>query len=86
MKDSPTTDWKDAKETLPEPSRRSLRFRLLLTVILALVPAAIVNVVLGVDRIHQDLSAARDRLIVTARTAASGAEDVVVSEYDNRKK
>src|SRR5262245_10003541 len=79
MKDSKDTHATDTKETFPEPGRRSLRLRLLLTVILAPSPAAIVNVIEGVDRIQQDMSAARERLIQTAGTAAASATDSIQS-------
>jgi two-component sensor histidine kinase len=78
---TPRTRPKDAvaKETLPDAGSRSLRLRLLLTVIVALVPAAFVNIIQGVDRVQQDMSAAHDRLIQMARTTASDAENVVTS-------
>ena len=67
------------RETAPEPGGRSLRFRLLLTVIVALAPAAFVNIIQGVDRVQQDVSEVRERLVQTARTTASDSDNVLAS-------
>lgn len=68
-----------AKETLPDVGGRSLRLRLLLTVIIALTPAAVVSIIQGIDRVQQDLAAAHERLIQTAQTTASDSENILIS-------
>ena len=65
----------EAKKTvLPERTGTSLRLRLLLIVIVALIPAAIVSIVQGVDRVQLDVSAAHERLLQLARATASDSE------------
>jgi len=56
-----------------------LRFRLALTVIVALTPVAIVSVLQGVDRVHRDVADVRDRLIQTARAASNDEENILAS-------
>jgi two-component sensor histidine kinase len=63
----------------PEIGGRSLRLRLLLTVVVALAPAAIVAIIEGFDRVQLDVQAAHERLIQMARTTASDAETVLSS-------
>jgi two-component sensor histidine kinase len=70
-----------ASETNEQVRERgwSLRFRLALTVIVALTPVAIVSVLQGVDRVHRDVSEVRDRLAETARAASNDEENVLAS-------
>jgi two-component sensor histidine kinase len=57
----------------------SLRFRLLLTVTIALLPIAVVSVLQGLDRASIDVAAVRERLIDSAQAAASNEEDALAS-------
>jgi two-component sensor histidine kinase len=57
----------------------SLRFRLFLTVTLALLPIAIVSVLQGIERARVDVANVRDRLVQTARIAASNEENILAS-------
>jgi two-component sensor histidine kinase len=57
----------------------SLRLRLALTVIVALVPVAAVSVLQGIDRVHRDVADVRDRLMQTARAASNDEENVLAS-------
>jgi two-component sensor histidine kinase len=58
---------------------RSLRLRLLFWIIIWLMPAAVVSVVQGIDRIQRDVSDVSDRLVQTARSSAADAENVLAS-------
>ena len=58
---------------------RSLRLRLLFWIIIWLMPAAIVSVVQGIDRVQRDISDVNDRLVQTARSSAADAEAVLAS-------
>lgn len=69
----------EARETLPETSGWSLRFRFLATIIIALIPVAIVSVVQGIDRFQRDEDDIRERLIQTARASASGEENMLAA-------
>lgn len=78
--------WLRPRPTLPEsePSepvreRWTLRFRLALTVIIALTPVAIVSVLQGLDRVRRDVDDVRDRLIQTARAASTDEQNVIAS-------
>ncbi len=65
-----------------EPAREtrwSLRFRLALTVLIALTPVAIVSVMQGIDRVHRDVSDVRDRLTQIARAASNDEENIIAS-------
>jgi two-component sensor histidine kinase len=66
-------------ETPPEVGGRSLRLRLLFWIIIWLMPAAIVSVVQGIDRVQRDVSDVRERLIQTARSSAADEENVLAS-------
>jgi two-component sensor histidine kinase len=63
----------------PESGGRSLRLRLLLWIVLALVPAAVLSVVHGLDRVQRDVSDVHDRLLQTARAAAAAEENLFAS-------
>ncbi len=58
---------------------RSLRLRLLFWIIIWLMPAAVVSVVQGIDRVQRDISDVNDRLVQTARSSAADAEAVLAS-------
>ena len=58
---------------------RSLRLRLLFWIIIWLMPAAVVSVVQGIDRVQRDVSDVSDRLVQTARSSAADAENVLAS-------
>lgn len=60
-------------------SAPSLRFRLFLTVTLALLPIVIVSVLQGIERARVDVANVRDRLVQTARIAASNEENILAS-------
>ena len=68
-------------ETRDMPASRapSLRFRLFLTVTLALFPIVIVSVLQGIERARVDVANVRDRLVQTARIAASNEENILAS-------
>ncbi len=68
-----------AKQTLPEVGGRPLRLRLLFWITIWLLPAALVSVIQGFDRVQRDVSDVRDRLIQTARASASDEENVLAS-------
>lgn len=63
----------------PVRVERSLRIRLLFFVVLALLPAAIVSVVQGLDRIQRDQEDVRELLVQTARATASDEENILAS-------
>jgi two-component sensor histidine kinase len=77
----PPTATKDqtAKETLPDIDGRSLRFRLLLWIVLALTPAAVVSIVQGIDRVQRDVADVRERLVQTAHASATDEESIFAS-------
>ena len=58
---------------------RSLRLRLLFWIIIWLLPAAVVSVVQGIDRVQRDVNDVSDRLVQTARSSAANAEAVLAS-------
>ena len=58
---------------------RSLRLRLLFWIIIWLMPAAVVGVVQGIDRIQRDVGDVRELLVQTARSSAADAEGVLAS-------
>jgi two-component sensor histidine kinase len=64
---------------MPASRAPSLRFRLFLTVTLALLPIAIVSVLQGIERARVDVANVRDRLVQTARIAASNEENILAS-------
>lgn len=64
---------------MPVKSAPSLRFRLFLTVTLALFPIVVVSVLQGIERARVDVANVRDRLVRTARIAASSEENVLAS-------
>lgn len=64
---------------MPDRSAPSLRFRLFLTVTLALLPIVIVSVLQGIERARVDVANVRDRLVQTARIAASNEENILAS-------
>jgi two-component sensor histidine kinase len=85
-----STDWRPTRLLKPEkgskerggaPARaeRSLRTRLLFIVLLALLPAAIVSVVQGLDRIQRDVNDVRALLVQTARATASDEQNLLAS-------
>ncbi len=57
----------------------SLRFRLFLTVTIALIPIAVVSVLQGMERASVDIANVRERLVQSARMAASNQENVFAS-------
>lgn len=61
----------------PVRVERSLRTRLLFVVIIALLPAAIVSVVQGLDRIQRDAEEVRALLVQTARATASDEQNLL---------
>jgi len=67
------------KETQPESGGRPLRLRLLFWIIIWLLPAAVVSVVQGLDRVERDIADVRDRMIQTARANASDEGNVLAS-------
>src|ERR1700691_2339683 len=73
-----TTD-QTANDTLPEINGRSLRLRLLIWILIALTPAAIVSVVQGIDRIQRDNADVRERLVQTAHANATDEESLLAS-------
>ncbi len=64
---------------MPASRAPSLRFRLFLTVTLALLPIVIVSVLQGIERARVDVANVRDRLVQSARIAASNEENVLGS-------
>ena len=71
---------REAKETAPpESGGRSLRLRLLLTILIWLLPAAIVSVVQGLDRVQRDVEDVRERLVQTARATAGDEQNMLAS-------
>ncbi|MBV9992301.1 MAG: hypothetical protein JOZ72_13535 [Alphaproteobacteria bacterium] len=64
---------------MPASRAPSLRFRLFLTVTLALFPIVVVSVLQGIERARVDGANVRDRLVQTARIAASSEENVLAS-------
>jgi len=64
---------------MPASRAPSLRFRLFLTVTLALFPIVVVSVLQGIERARVDVANVRDRLVQTARIAASSEENVLAS-------
>lgn len=68
-----------AREAPPESSGWSLRFRILVTIIIALMPVAILSVVQGVDRVQRDEKDIRERLFQTARASASDEENMLAA-------
>ncbi|HWA90961.1 MAG TPA: sensor histidine kinase [Rhizomicrobium sp.] len=64
---------------MPASRAPSLRFRLFLTVTLALLPIAIVSILQGIERARVDVANVRDRLVQTARIAASNEENILAS-------
>jgi two-component sensor histidine kinase len=65
-----------------EPARDagwSLRFRLALTVLVALTPVAIVSIMQGVDRVQRDVADVRERLSQIARAASNDEENILAS-------
>src|SRR5258705_478926 len=73
------TTQQTENETPPEVGGRSLRLRLLFWIIIWLMPAAIVSVVQGLDRIQRDVSDVGERLVQTARSSAADEENVLAS-------
>ena len=67
------------EETAPVRVERSLRTRLLFVVIIALLPAAIVSVVQGLDRIQRDVEEVRELLVQTARATGSDEQNLLAS-------
>jgi two-component sensor histidine kinase len=63
----------------PVRVERSLRIRLLFFVVLALLPAAAVSVVQGMDRIQRDQEDVRALLVQTARATASDEDNLLAS-------
>src|SRR5262245_14041838 len=72
---SPTT-----RATLPEIAGRPLRLRLLIWILLALLPAAALALVQGLERISSDVADVRDLLIQTAKATGSDTETLLASE------
>jgi two-component sensor histidine kinase len=73
------TTHQTENETPPEVGGRSLRLRLLFWIIIWLMPAAIVSVVQGIDRVQRDVSDVRERLVQTARSSAADEENLLAS-------
>lgn len=69
----------DQRDVTPPSVERSLRARLLFVVIIALLPAAIVSVVQGLDRIQRDAEEVRALLVQTARATASDEQNLLAS-------
>ena len=75
------------RKTLPETEASeagretgwSLRFRLALTVLVALTPVAIVSIMQGVDRVQRDVADVRERLSQIAQAASNDEENVLAS-------
>jgi two-component sensor histidine kinase len=68
-----------AKETVPEAGWRSLRLRLLLWIVIALIPAAILSVLHGLDRVRRDVADVHERMIAMSSAAASDEESLFLS-------
>jgi two-component sensor histidine kinase len=68
----------DPSETLPD-GVSPLRLRLLFIVTIALTPIAVVSVLQGLDRAQRDAADVHERLIETARAAASHEGNVLAS-------
>lgn len=67
--------------TLPEAGiGRPLRLRLLFWIIVALLPAAILALIQGWDRVSRDVADVRSLLIQTAKASAGDAETLLASE------
>src|ERR1700759_3355967 len=64
---------------VPARSSQSLRTRLFWWVTLALIPIGIVSVLQGIERARVDIANGRERLVQTARIAASNEENVLGS-------
>src|SRR5689334_5036023 len=73
VRDQPT------KQIPPDAGGRPLRLRLLFWIIIWLLPAALVSIVQGIDRVQRDVSDVRERLIQTAQTTASDEETLLTS-------
>ena len=73
---SPTT-----RATLPDTGGgRPLRLRLLFWIIVALLPAAALALIQGLDRVSRDVADVRNLLVQTAKATASDAETLLASE------
>jgi two-component sensor histidine kinase len=77
---SPAVRNPTIKGTPPDSAGRSLRLRLLLWIVLALLPAAALALVQGWDRVSRDVADVRDLLIQTAKATASDTETLLASE------
>src|SRR5689334_10523163 len=75
---SPPTREGDPSETLPD-GVSPLRLRLLFIVTIALTPIAVVSILQGMDRAQRDAADVHERLIETARAAASREGNMLVS-------
>jgi two-component sensor histidine kinase len=78
----PTSDPspnRDAEAGSAAGSSLPLRARLFLTVTIALFPIAIVSILQGMERARIDIENVRDRLVQSARIAASDEENVLAS-------
>src|SRR4051812_40136849 len=81
------TDWLPSipprdlptKQIPADAGGRPLRLRLLFWIIIWLLPAALVSLVQGFDRVQRDVADVRERLIQTARTSASDQENLLAS-------
>ncbi len=67
------------EDAAPVRVERSLRTRLLFVVIIALLPAAIVSIVQGLDRIQRDVEEVRALLVQTARATAGDEQNLLAS-------
>jgi two-component sensor histidine kinase len=67
------------KDAAPRRAERSLRTRMLLVVVVALLPAAFVSVVQGLDRIQRDAEEVRALLVQTARATAGDEQNLLAA-------
>ena len=75
------TDPATRAATLPEAGvGRPLRLRLLFWIIVALLPAAMLALIQGWDRVSRDVADVRSLLIQTAKASASDTETLLASE------
>src|SRR4051812_5772818 len=58
---------------------RSLRLYLLITVVVALSPVALVSVLQGIDRVQRDAGDVRESLLQAARATAGDEENVLAA-------
>jgi two-component sensor histidine kinase len=74
-----TPKERETNLTAPPEGGRSLRFRLLLIIVVCLVPVAVLSLVQVMDRVSRDVEDVRERLIQTARASATDEQNVLAS-------